>query len=162
MKKIEFSTTIECLESYLDLEDSDEVRLCEATFKALEHSYAPYSEYRVGAAVLLDNGQLVEGSNQENAVFPLGLCAERVAIFSANTSYPKSKIRTVAVITAKEVSENELPGFPCGSCRQVMIDMEDRHNRSIRILILAPDGRTYIVQSAKDLLPFAFADKDLR
>ena len=122
----------------------------------MSHAYAAYSHYQVGAAVLLSNGLIVEGSNQENAVYPLGLCAERVAIFSACTQYPNEKIIALAVATEKKMGLGELPAFPCGSCRQVMVEQEYRFNISIPIYIIDSDPKVYLASSVKDILPFAF------
>ena len=156
MKKISVKMTIECYDSYDELVNKDERRLCEAAFSSLDHAYAPYSNYKVGAAVLLDNKEIVEGSNQENAVFPLGLCAERVAIFSSNSRFPDAKIKAIAVVTLGDVENGKLPGFPCGSCRQSIIDMEHRHGSDIKVMVLDKNKKVYVVKSAKDLLPIAF------
>jgi len=161
MKKIEISASLIFYDDYRELKNQDLIKLCDSAFNSLNHAYAPYSDYHVGSAVLLDNGAIVEGSNQENAVFPLGLCAERVAIFSSLTSHPETPIAAIAIVTKKEVSNSEHPGFPCGSCRQVISEMEDRFNRNITIVVLAPDMRAYVIKSAKDLLPFAFSTEDV-
>ncbi|MDG2448445.1 MAG: cytidine deaminase [Saprospiraceae bacterium] len=156
MKEISINLTIKCYDSYEELSDSDERRLCNSAFESLNHAYAPYSNYKVGAAVLLDDNHIVEGSNQENAVFPLGLCAERVAIFSSNTLYPKAKIKAIAVVTLGDVEKGKFPGFPCGSCRQVMIDMEYRHQQNIKVFVLDKNKNLLVVDSVKELLPIAF------
>ena len=156
MKKIKIDLTINCFSSFEELEDENEKRLCRSAYEAIDHAYAPYSEYKVGSAVLLDTNDIVQGSNQENAVYPLGLCAERVAIFSSNTQFPEAKIKAVAVVTLNDLKEDQLPGFPCGSCRQVLIDMEYRHKKDIKVLVLDKYKKVYAIQSAKDLLPLPF------
>ncbi|MEE9374451.1 MAG: cytidine deaminase [Saprospiraceae bacterium] len=156
MEIIDILISVKCLDSFEEIKDENIIRLCRSAFKSVDHAYAPYSQYKVGAAVLLNNGKIVEGSNQENAVFPLGLCAERVAIFSSNTTYPKAKIEAIAVVTFGDLEDGQLPGFPCGSCRQAIIDMEYRHGNDIHIYVLDKNKKVYIIQSAKDLLPFPF------
>jgi len=156
MKIVDIHSKLYEFESIDSLEDPEEKELCIRAESSIDHAYAPYSKYKVGAAVLLDNHQIVEGSNQENAVFPLGLCAERVAIFSSCSMYPKASIKAIAVKTIKELHNNELPGFPCGSCRQAIIDMEYRHQRDIKVFVLGATNKIYMLNSAKDLLPFSF------
>lgn len=158
-KKVTFSLNI--LDSVHEIHDESERKLCLSAQNAINHAYAPYSKYKVGAAVLMANNEIVEGSNQENAVYPLGLCAERVALFSASVLYPDIPIKAIAIKTIKKLKQGEMPGFPCGSCRQTIIDMENRHKKNIRVYVLGDQGPVYFTNSAKDLLPFAFGDSDL-
>lgn len=139
-----------------ELSDPDEQALCQAATKSINSAYAPYSQYKVGASALLENGKIVGGSNQENAVFPLGLCAERVAIFSSSSQFPDVPIKAIAVKTNKKLKKGELPGFPCGSCRQSMIEIGQRFDTDIKVFVMGEDEKVYVVESAKDLLPFAF------
>ncbi len=125
--------------------------------KAVDHAYAPYSRYKVGAAILLDNGQIVQGNNQENAVYPLGLCAERVALFSAGTNFPEAKPLVLAITIA---SQNK-PGFPCGSCRQAMVEFESRFDQKIKLLIDSKDDQVIVIDSVRDILPFSFDENNL-
>jgi len=123
----------------------------------LSRAYAPYSHFPVSCAVLLDNGKIVSGTNQENAVYPLGLCAERVALFAASHQYPDVPFRALAVTTAK-------PGkaaFPCGSCRQVIAEYEGKFDQPIKLFIMG-EGETYILPGVGDLLPFAFDVRQLK
>ena len=162
MKSIEIKNTMYVLDSIDDLVDMNEKSLCWAASEAINHAYAPYSNYKVGSAALLENGKIVIGSNQENAVYPLGLCAERVAIFSSSSQFPNVPIKAIAVKTNNKLSNGELPGFPCGSCRQSMIEMEQRFDTDIKLFVLGSDEKVYILNSAKDLMPFAFNQKTLK
>ena len=140
---------------YLDrseLGESDRL-LVEKASEVARNSYAPYSEFNVGAAVLLDNGEIVTGSNQENAAFPSGLCAERVAIFYANSKYPAAKIVALSVTALQAVE----PVYPCGACRQVIAESEKRGGVPIRIII---DGNSVVqvMEGSRSLLPFTFDD----
>jgi cytidine deaminase len=109
----------------------------------------------------LNNDKIISGANQENAVFPLGLCAERVAIFSALSQFSDIGIRAIAIKTEKVLGDGELPGFPCGSCRQSMVEMEARFDQQMKVFVFGRDERVYVLTSAKDLLPFAFDQKAL-
>ncbi len=160
MKHKSFSTQYTVIESIDELEDSER-SLCYAALSALQTSYARYSGYRVGAAVLMDDGAITQGANQENAVYPLGLCAERVAMYSAASATAERKMKAVAVTTEKRSTDENVPAFPCGSCRQVMVEMERRYDCKITIYIFGPGTPVYKVNSARDILPFAFDDRHL-
>ncbi|MFA5444380.1 MAG: cytidine deaminase [Bacteroidales bacterium] len=136
--KIDYSETVK---ESLDREDSE---LVEQAFAAAQNAYSPYSNFRVGAAIRLDNGMILQGNNQENASFPAGICAERTAIFYAHANFPESKIRAIAVTAS-----------PCGVCRQVLLESEKRAGAPIR-MILANGNKIFIFNSVKDLLPFGF------
>ncbi len=125
---------------------------CEATYT----SYAPYSNFKVGAAVLLDNGQIVKGSNQENAAFGAGTCAERCALFYAHAQWPESKVKAIA-ISARGVTDEylEQPISPCGVCRQALIEAQKRAGAPLRVLLVGRD-KVFAVDSVSDLLPFQF------
>ena len=133
--------------------DSDDKKLLDAAYEAAKSSYAPYSKFNVGAAVLLDNGEIIQGSNQENSAFPSGLCAERVALFQAGVRYPNSKIFAIAVTAIQAVE----PTYPCGACRQVMIESEKRSEGPIK-LIIGGKEIVLVMESCSDILPFAFND----
>ena len=138
----------------LELRDRE---LAQAAIEATKGSYAPYSNFNVGAAVRLDNGQIVKGSNQENAAYPSGLCAERTAIFWANSQYPDKAIEMLAIAARTEQGELEKPITPCGACRQVILETEKRFNTPMRI-ILYGSKECYIVEDGiKSLLPFSFS-----
>ena len=118
--------------------------------------YAPYSHFHVGAAALLENDVIVTGTNQENVAYPSGLCAERTALFYANSQYPDVPVKALAIVGISEVNGmNHTPLSPCGACRQVMLETENRFATPMRVLLCGKE-EVYIVESAKDLLPFAF------
>lgn len=125
-----------------------------------EHSYCPYSGFHVGAAVELEDGTTVLGANQENAAYPSGLCAERVALFAAGAQYPELPVKRLAIACYTGGHFTEEPGSPCGACRQVMIETEDRYKQPMEV-ILYGDKETYIFRSAADLLPLIFVGDNL-
>lgn len=128
---------------------------------AAKGAYAPYSKFAVGAAVLLANGEVVLGSNQENIAYPSGLCAERVALFAAAAMHPNVPVRLLA-ITAQPISVDENTEVtPCGACRQVMLEYERILKQDIRIITGAPTGPISIIDNARSLLPMAFFDAGL-
>jgi len=129
----------------------------EAAIKA----YAPYSLFRVGAALLLENGQVVTGNNQENAAYPSGLCAERVALFYANANWPKWPVTCMAIAATSVDGFTARPVSPCGSCRQVLLESEMRFATPIRLLLYGEDAICR-VDSAADLLPLSFNKGYLR
>ena len=124
-------------------------------------AYAPYSQFRVGAALLLDNGKVILGSNQENAAYPSGLCAERVAIFHAGSVYPEAKILKMAITAASDNNQTKAPIPPCGSCRQSIAEYEIRQETPIEIYFMGEIGEVYKSASLKNLLPFMFDKKFL-
>jgi cytidine deaminase len=131
-------------------------RLREAAIDAAKRAYAPYSHFHVGAAVLLNDGTVVEGNNQENIAYPSGLCAERVALFSACATFPEKPVEAIAIIAIKnEIIQPAIT--PCGGCRQVMLETEKRHGQPIRILLCGME-ETILVASAQDLLPLSFSE----
>jgi cytidine deaminase len=131
--------------------------LMDCAKKALSIAYSPYSGFRVGAAILLEDGTMVPGANQENASYPLCLCAERNALAVANIQHPQQKIIAMAVVAAKE----DIFVSPCGACRQVIWENEKRNESPILLLIQGPEGKVYHFNSIADLLPFGFSGKDL-
>jgi cytidine deaminase len=121
-----------------------------------KNAYAPYSNFRVGTALLLDNGQIVVGSNQENAAYPSGLCAERVAIFHAGAVYPGAKIVKMAITAASDTNKTTQPIPPCGACRQSIAEYEIRQDSDIEIYFMGESGEVYKSESLKNLLPLLF------
>lgn len=160
MKKLKLEIALDVFNHFNGLPHIDS-KLCEAAINAKKGAYAHYSKFIVGAAVLLDNGKIVEGSNQENAVYPLGLCAERVAIFAASHQYPNNKIIKIALSTSHQEQEGELPVFPCGSCRHVIREQEVRFDADIEVLVIGHSGKVYRMNSISNILPFAFDKKAL-
>ena len=156
MKEVELKTVIqECQMDELSAEDR---QLVEQAIEATRRSYAPYSHFRVGAAVRLGNGEIVIGCNQENAAYPSGLCAERTALFAAGALYPDVPVKVLAVAARGTDGEmTEEPTGPCGSCRQVIIESETRAKHPIRILLY---GRrcVYIIDGIRQLMPLTFSE----
>lgn len=136
-------------------------QLVEMAVEATNNAYAKYSNFRVGAAVRLENGLLMKGANQENAAFPVTLCAERTAIFAAQANYPEQPITAIAIAAKNENGLLSEPITPCGSCRQVMLEIEDRYKRPLRILLYGQNG-VYIVDTVKDLMPLSFVDASMK
>lgn len=157
MKEIRLETKISI---YPLNEVSDEGQpLVRAALKATEHSYAPYSKFHVGAAVLLADGTIVTGSNQENAAYPSGLCAERVALFHAGHQYPDIPVVALAIAAATGGKQVESIS-PCGACRQVLLETEQRYGRPVKVL-LCGTKEVMVAESAASLLPLCFGKESL-
>ncbi|HQA74468.1 MAG: cytidine deaminase [Flavobacterium sp.] len=155
MKKLEIKTTFEVFNTIDDL--SSEVKaLMQQAIEIRKSAYAPYSKFRVGAAILLDNGKIVLGSNQENAAYPSGLCAERVAIFQAGAIYPDAKIIKLAISAASDNNPTLSPIPPCGGCRQSIAEYEFKQNTPIEIFFMGESGEVYKSDSINNLLPLTF------
>ena len=133
----------------------DDRLLVESAMKATAKSYSPYSHFCVGAALLLADGSVVTGANQENAAFPSGLCAERTAIFAAQAQHPDQPVRAIAVAARSESGYTAKPIAPCVAWLQVSLEVEHRYGSAIRVLLYGTDG-TYIIDSVKDMLPINF------
>lgn len=129
---------------------------------ATRSAYAPYSNFHVGAALLLENGQIITGNNQENVAYPSGLCAERVAIYAAGAQFPGIAIRTIAVTCHSPTFDVHEPLSPCGACRQAIAEYEMRYNSPIRILLAGETGKVRAVDSITHLLPFMFKVEELK
>jgi cytidine deaminase len=134
-------------------------QLCAEAEKALSTSYSPYSEFRVGAAILLESGKIVYGSNQENVAFPSGLCAERVALFSAGAHHTGDPIRAIAITATTDKFPIDSPVSPCGGCLQVLGDFEQRQNSPIRILLYCLGNKIQVSTGAANFLPFQFIEQ---
>ena len=157
----ELTTTIKYQLAQLEELSSKEQALVTKAMQATNNSYAKYSDFRVGAACLLANGQIVIGANQENAAYPSGLCAERTAIFAAQANYPNQPISTLAIAARNADGFIKSPISPCGACRQVILEIEDRYKQPVRILLYGKDG-ILCINTIKDLLPFSFIDDCMR
>ncbi|MBQ9339299.1 MAG: cytidine deaminase [Paludibacteraceae bacterium] len=131
------------------------VSLVEEAKRQTSHSYSPYSHFAVGAAALLVDGTVIGGSNQENAAYPSGLCAERTTLFYANSMYPDKPVKALAIACFTGGHFTSQPGTPCGSCRQVMIESEHRAGQPM-VIILYGTEQTCVFSSAQDLLPLSF------
>ena len=149
MKKNKFEFTYHVLA--IDELDAQDRLLMESAREATLRSYAPYSRFHVGAAVLLENGIIMTGTNQENVASPSGLCAERTTLFYANSQYPDVPVMALAI--ASPDTEGILS--PCGACRQVMLETENRYGKPMRVLLCGAE-EVIVVESARNLLPFAF------
>jgi len=128
---------------------------------ARDNAYAPYSHFRVGAAVLLDNGIIVTGSNQENAAYPSGMCAERVAVWAAGAQYPERKILKIYITARSEHKTVNRPVPPCGACRQSILEYEVKQNEPIEIWFAGEKGPVWKTNSVKNILPLIFDGSDL-
>lgn len=159
MKTREIKIVVHEFENIGELAEDDQLLLREAR-KITALAYAPYSGFHVGAAVLLSNGITVKGNNQENAAYPSGLCAERVALFYANANYPEAEVVAIAISAAKDGVLVKETVKPCGSCRQVLAETEGRYATPMRIVL---DGQDVIVvlKGVESLLPLSFSKKAL-
>ncbi|MDR1583169.1 MAG: cytidine deaminase [Prevotellaceae bacterium] len=143
----EYSSTEELEEQYKDL--------IKSAYDACSISYAPFSKFCAGAAVLLENGEIIKGGNQENVAYPSGLCAERVAVFYANSLYPEIPVTAIAITASVAGVPVKNPVYPCGSCRQSLLQSERRFRKNIRVF-MAGYEKIQMVESIKDLLPLGF------
>lgn len=160
MREYDIRITVKEYDNNLELPAEEQVLLQRAN-KATQTAYAPYSNFNVGVAILLENGEIVSGSNQENSASPSGLCAERVAMFYANAHYPNIPIVAIAVSSAVNGVLNDKPIYPCGSCRQALLENEQRFKKPIKV-IMGSSKKIQSVGSIKDMLPFSFALADYR
>ncbi len=124
--------------------------------QAAERAYAKYSHFQVGAAILLNNGAVVTGSNQENAVYPCGLCAERTAAFAASSAYPEVPFSKIAITAINPKETLKEPVSPCGSCRQVLFEYEQKFGQPLEVLLAGQEGPIYHFESVAHLLPYTF------
>jgi len=135
---------------------SDIIELMEQAIEARQKAYAPYSNFYVGAAILLDNGEIVTGSNQENASYPSGLCAERTAVYYAGAKYPNAKMLKMAITAASQNQKTESPIPPCGACRQALAEYEVKQKAPIEIYFMGESGKVVKSESLANLLPLVF------
>lgn len=158
MKDLTITTVIKVYQ-YQELSEADQ-QLIDAAKAATNRSYAPYSNFSVGAAATLANGVVITGTNQENAAYPSGLCAERTTLFYANSQYPDQAVCTLAIAarTKEDFVNDPIP--PCGACRQVILETEKRYNQPIRILLFGKK-HIYEIKSIRDLLPLSFDASNL-
>jgi cytidine deaminase len=120
------------------------------------HAYAPYSKFHVGAAILMDDGAIVTGANQENAAYPSGMCAERVALYAALAQHPERTITKIAVVARRKGAKELFPATPCGPCRQVMLEIEIKQEKPIEVIMQSQEHKWIKASSAVSLLPFSF------
>ena len=161
MKEKEFISKF-CEYSSADELAADEKVLLNAAREAAKDAYAPYSHFHVGAAVLLKNKKIITANNQENAAYPSGLCAERVAIFSAAAQNPNAGIAAIAITASSPDFKIDKPVTPCGACRQAIAEYESRYNSEIKIIMSGVEGTIITTNSIKNLLPLMFSGSDLK
>lgn len=160
MNTYNFTINYHIFENIDALSETDR-KLCEDATRALATSHSPYSKFRVGTAVLLDDERVVLGSNQENVAYPSGLCAERVALFTIGANYSDVKIKSMAITAQTDNFKITSPVTSCGACLQVMIEMENKQGSPIAVLFYCIDGKILKVDSIKSLLPFGFVEDRL-
>ena len=160
MNKITITAEFNVFETIEEL-PSDIQNLMHEAVAIRKTAYAPYSHFKVGTAILLDNGEIIVGSNQENAAYPSGLCAERVAVFYAGAKYPEAKILKMAISAASDNTTTSAPIPPCGACRQSLAEYEIKQNTPIEIYFMGEIGSIYKSDSLKNLLPLLFDKKFL-
>lgn len=160
MKK-EINISYEVLESYKDLSPAD-MELLEAARKETVNAWAPYSNFRVGAAARLVSGDIVKGTNQENASFPAGICAERVLMSTAASLFPGVGLDTMAISYDNRGGSSSRPISPCGICRQTMMEFQARTHCPMRLILGGLTGEVYVLNSAQDLLPLVFSADDMK
>lgn len=161
MKNVTQQISYQLYDSSNELEAADR-ELLEAAVAATDTAYAPYSNFHVGAAVLLENGEVVQGSNQENAAYPSGMCAERVALFAAASQHPETVIKAVAITACFHDSKELLSVSPCGDCRQVLAEYEHRYQSGIRMILTSGNGQVLVMEDAMTLLPLMFNADQLK
>lgn len=160
MNKLDSHFAYEVYDSIDELTEDDKWLLDEAR-EVTQHAYAPYSRFQVGAVAKLVNGEIVSGSNQENASFPAGLCAERVVMASVSSLYPKEPIETMAISYFNHNGESDHPITPCGICRQSLQEFTEMTSTPIRLILGGMNGKVFIIPQASMLLPLSFTSKDL-
>lgn len=161
MKKQTIAFELEVYESLEELSSEDRALMLEA-IEARKNAYAPYSNFQVGAALLLANGAVVIGNNQENASYPSGLCAERVAVFQAGAKYPGMVFKSIAISATSINYQVDSPAAPCGNCRQSISEYEVKQKQPIQIVMMGEVGEVIKCNSIGDILPLAFTDSFLK
>lgn len=156
MKKIEISTPLTIYDDVKEL-PVDVQLLVQKSVEARKTAYAPYSNFNVGAALMLENGTIITGSNQENAAYPSGICAERVAIWKAASDYPNVNVKKLVITASSNNKIVDSPVSPCGACRQTLFEYESKQVEAIEIYFMGETGKIFKTDSLKDLLPVAFS-----
>jgi len=161
MKNIDLTVSFKEFSGDDELQAEEKALLAEAK-QAMDRAYAPYSTYNVGAAVLLDNGEIITGNNQENVAYPSGICAERVALFYASSRFPDIPVKAIAITAkAKDFKINQ-PVTPCGSCRQVMAETETRFGNKMKLIMKGENGKIIMVEGVNNILPLMFFAEQLK
>lgn len=154
-REINIQATIDVYTGYSELPEKVQ-KLLQLAKNQISNAYAPYSNFQVAAALLLSNGEMIAGTNQENAAYPMCLCAERVAIGAAHAQYPGISIETIFITVKSKNQKIDQPAAPCGACRQVICELEHRFNRQIEIYLQGEVGPIYKFKSGRDMLPLSF------
>ncbi|HAS42999.1 MAG TPA: cytidine deaminase [Microscillaceae bacterium] len=158
-KNLKITISIEVYNNASELSAPDQQLLQEAK-EATHSAYAPYSQFFVGSAILLEDETVVRGNNQENAAYPSGICAERTAIYYTGAQYPNTAIKAIAVVARRDTSEY-LPAAPCGACRQAMLEYEEKQATPIKLILQGEGEKVYVLNSVSDLLPLKFGKDNL-
>ena len=161
MKENKFEFNYKVYDNIAELADEDQWLLNEAR-EVTANAYAPYSRFQVGAVAKMANGEIIAGSNQENASFPVGLCAERVLLASISSVFPRIPIDKIAISYKSETQKSDHPISPCGICRQSLQEFESRVNHPVQLILGGMEGPVYVIDSASRLLPLAFTSEELR
>jgi cytidine deaminase len=160
MKENKFEFDYQVYNDISELEEHDAWLLNEAR-EVTEQAYAPYSKFHVGAVAMLANGEIVAGTNQENASYPVGICAERVLLGSVATLHPNVEIKSIAISYSSDNVKSDHPISPCGMCRQALLEYETRLKKPIRLILGGLEGKIIVIKTASQLLPFAFTSDEL-
>lgn len=155
MRELNINTAFKVYDTVNELDAATKL-LMEQAIEVRKTAYAPYSKFSVGAALELDNGEVVLGTNQENAAYPSGLCAERVAIFYAGSQFPKANVLKICITASPNDRDSDIPIPPCGACRQSIAEYEFKQEKPIEIYFMGAKGEVYKSESLKNLLPFMF------
>ena len=161
MNKEEYQFSYDVYNSINELNEQDAWLVNEAR-EVTAAAYAPYSNFNVGAVAKLVNGEIVAGTNQENASYPVGICAERVLLASAASLYPNIAIDTIAISYDNTRGASSHPISPCGMCRQSLVEYEERVKKPIRLILSGLDGKVFVIEKANLLLPLSFGSVDLK
>ena len=156
--KISLNTEIEIFKSSDDL-NVEVQNLIKLAHKARLNAYAPYSNFLVGTALILENGEIILGNNQENAAYPSGLCAERTAVFYANSKFPKQKILMMVITAGAKFKPSKSPVAPCGACRQTLVEYEKLQKSPIELYFMGTEGEIAYSKSVENILPWSFDSK---
>lgn len=140
----------------------EEAALLHAAREATKQAYAPYSRFRVGAMLLMENGEMISGTNQENASFPVGICAERVGLSAASSRYPGMPVKAIAVSYDNELGASDRPITPCGICRQTLAEYQQRFSAPIRLILAGLTGKIWVIPDSEALLPLSFSAEDMQ
>ncbi|MBT5289682.1 MAG: cytidine deaminase [Flavobacterium sp.] len=155
MKEINTGSTAFIYEDINELSDVDK-NLMKVAIAATKTSYAPYSGFNVGAALLMEDGSIIIGNNQENAAYPSGMCAERVAIWKAGSSFPNKKVKKIAITAVSSNKQLDKPVGPCGACRQTLLEYEINQKEDVEVFFMGEIGNVVKTSSIASLLPFSF------